>query len=478
MAKTNRAQSKRQTGARTATIFEQDGFAVVSLLAPCPFNRYHRRGLMTVSAQLPLHAPSNGKSHPLLAPLIAQVFEHDREYSRYAHSPIAHDPRALQDFIFVSDDDATDPADVFARLRWGGQFVFASRHARRTAQLARDFDRDGFCVEEPPTYIKRPWRLLPLFSSRVHYFRSRKVFLLRPGDFTDRFTYHVELDRHQQARDEEHVVCKKVPTFESVIARLRRKFPDTPLEAIEKRAHKFTDKIFPTFLTREAAILKILQEHLPSRYAHRVPRVIDLEKDIRGFVTTLRMNWLRNGGRPLSQLEFATQAAELLHAIHDFAGVLHLDLRMDNMVITEHGVGFVDFGSAVRVNENLATNPLLSTLFEELMKTSQIQRMLYSMSRSGEVTSEHLRSKHGKADKAIDVFYLALQFTTPHANPDLAALIHYDPQSEMALAIARLSNTVLRPPDPSNPQHQSAKDILRSLEIIGHNVSGLRRNRS
>lgn len=421
--------------------------------------------------------PANGRSHPLLTPLIAQVFEQDREYSRYAHSPISRDPAALQDFLFATDADALDPASIFARLRWGGQFVFASRHARRVAAFAREFDRDGFAVEGPPTFIKRPWRLLPILSSRIHYAVARKVLLLRPGDFTDRFTYHVELNQHQQARDEDHVVCKKVPTFESVVARLRRKFPDTPLEAIEKRAHKFTDKIFPTFLTREAGILKILEEHLPARYAHRVPRVIDMEKDIRGFVTTLRMNWLRNGGRPLSQLEFAMQAAELLHAIHDFAGVLHLDLRMDNMVITEQGVGFVDFGSAVRANENLATNPLLSTLFEELMRTSQIQRMLFSMSKSGEVTSEHLRSKHGKADKAIDVFYLALQFTTPHANPDLAALIHYDPHSAMARAIAELSQKVLRPPDPANPQHQSAKDILRSLEVMEQSLLSRRSNR-
>jgi serine/threonine protein kinase len=210
----------------------------------------------------------------------------------------------------------------------------------------------------------------------------------------------------------------------------------------------------------------ILQEHLPSRYAHRIPRIINMEKDIRGFVTSFRMNWLRNGGRPITQLEFALQAADLLRAIHDSAGVIHLDLRLDNMVITEHGVGFVDFGSAARVGENVATNPLVGTLYEELMRTSQIQKMLYNMTQSGQVTAQHLASQHGKVDKAIDLFYLAVQFTTPHANPDLAGLIQYDATSDTALALSELSRNILRPTDPHDTSHRSAKDILRSLEII------------
>jgi hypothetical protein len=160
------------------------------------------------------------------------------------------------------------------------------------------------------------------------------------------------------------------------------------------------------------------------------------------------------------------QSADLLRAVHDSAGVIHLDLRMDNMVVTDHGVGFVDFGSAARISENLATNPMLDTLFEELMRTSHIQRMLYTMTKSGEVTAQHLCSQHGKADKAIDLFYLALQFTTPHANPDLAGLIHYEPTSRMAREIAELSTKILRPKDPTDATYKSAKDILRSLELI------------
>jgi tRNA A-37 threonylcarbamoyl transferase component Bud32 len=412
----------------------------------------------------------NGHPHPLITPLVARVFADDHEYRRYAHTPASADPAALQDFIFAGDGDQTEPAAVFHRLRWGGQFVFASRSPRRVAQLAREFDRDGFRLEREPDSFRKAWPLFPFLSRRVHFFASRKVNLILPGEFTERFTYHVELVPHAEAGDDAFVVLKRVPTVESLVAKLRKKFPETPVEAIEKRARKFTEKIFPTFLTREAAILKILQEHLPSRYAHRVPRVIALEKDIRGFVTSLKMNWLRNGGHPLSQLEFAIQAADLLRAVHDHAGVLHLDLRLDNMVITDHGVGFVDFGSSMRVTENLQTNPLLGTLFEELMRTSHIQRMLTHMTKSGQVTAEHFCSQQGKTDKGIDVFYLALQFTTPHANPDLAGLIHYDPQSEMARQIGELSKTVLRPGDPTDPSHRSAKDILRSLELLERDI--------
>jgi hypothetical protein len=405
----------------------------------------------------------NHQDHPLLHPVIRKIFSQDREFRRYGHSAT---PDGLRDFIFLTDGDTVLADDVFSHLRWGGLVVFASDSRRRVADLARQFDRDGFSLEESPGFVKKPFAWFPFFGSKIHYFVARKVHLIRSGEFSDRFTYHLELCRHETPQDEDRVVCKRVPSLESVVSRLKKRLPDVPVETLEKRARKFTERIFPTFLTREAAILMILQEHLPSRYAHRIPRVISMEKDIRGFVTSFRMNWLRNGGQPISQLEFALQAADLLRAIHDQAGVIHLDLRLDNMVITEHGVGFVDFGSAARVGENVATNPLVGTLYEELMRTSQIQRMLYNMTQSGQVTAQHFTTQHGKVDKAIDLFYLAVQFTTPHANPDLAGLIQYDPTSDTALALSELSRNILRPHDPHDTAHRSAKDILRSLELI------------
>ena len=98
--------------------------------------------------------------------------------------------------------------------------------------------------------------------------------------------------------------------------------------------------------------------------------------------------------------------------------VIHLDLRLDNFVITPQGVGFVDFGSAVRVGEAFPEASLLSNLFGEMMRTSQIQRMLGKMSESGQITSEEIRAGYHRVDKAVDFFYLAVQINNPHANPD------------------------------------------------------------
>jgi serine/threonine protein kinase len=154
-------------------------------------------------------------------------------------------------------------------------------------------------------------------------------------------------------------------------------------------------------------------------------------------------------------VEFARQAAELLHVLHDVVGVIHLDLRLDNIVIAERGVCFVDFGSSVRVGENLADNPLLDTLFEELMRTSEIQRMLEHMTHSGRVTSPVIRNGYQKVDKSVDFFYLAVQM-----------LVQYDPKSREAVALRKMTDEVLRPSDTENPKYRSAGDILRGIQQI------------
>jgi len=254
--------------------------------------------------------------------------------------------------------------------------------------------------------------------------------------------------------------------LERVAARLRHKFPDAAEELIEKRARKFTEKIFPLFLTREAAMLKILQRDLPEVYARRVPTLIEAEKDDRGYVRRMWMKWLRNGGRVLTQMEFARQSAELLRVVHEMANIIHLDLRLDNFVITDEGVGFVDFGSAVRMGENIQGNPMLNTLFEELMRTSQIQRMLDKMRTNGSLTSYIISDAYGKVDKAVDLFYLAVQIKQPTSNPDLTGLIRYEPGSEEATALAQLSQDILKPPDPAKPKYRSAADVLHGLHRI------------
>lgn len=408
------------------------------------------------------------------APALAQIaasklLAGDPEFQRYALTTPTRD--GLADFVFADSEQAHDPAKIFSRLRWGGLCLFASTQQKEVAEVARRFQNHGFAIDRGPTYVRHGRWPIPVLNRKVHALVARKIDLIQPGEITQRFTYHVQLARHSDPL-EPIVVQKEVPSLESVVFRLSKKHPDHPASGLAKLAKKFTEKIFPTFLTREAAMLLILQEHLSAPYNARVPRLIDMEKDDRGFVRRLRMNWLRNGGAPLSHMEFARQSADLLRVLHDVPRVIHLDLRLDNMVITPAGVGFVDFGSAVRDDEDLSRNPLLQSLFGELMRTSQIQKMMEQMTTSGQVTSQVICSGRNKPDKAADFFYLALQFNSPHANPDLAGLINYDPASKEARDLARLTSEILRPKDPANPTYKSAKDILHGIERI---QLGLRR---
>jgi hypothetical protein len=384
------------------------------------------------------------------------------------------DPQHLVDVQVVTADQGQTAEQIFDQLRWGGQVIFASAERRQVVQFATQLTQSGFELTQNPTWLSHgPLGLtIPFLWPRTHYLVARKMQLVSPGQITERFTYHVHLSRDTTG---ECVVVKEVPSLEMVMARLRSKWPQLADEIIEKRARKFSDKIFPIFLTREAAILKIVNRDIPEIYRDRIPRLLELERDERGYARRLSLSWLRNGGEPLSQLEFARQSADLLRVLHDQIGVMHLDLRLDNFVITPKGVGFVDFGSAVRADENLKESPLLNNLFEELMRTSEIQRMLLSMTRTGQVTSQAISSGLHKVDKAVDYFYLAVQINSPHSNPDLKDLILYDKQSSEAKMLSKLTEQILRPPDPANPPFRSAADILGGIEQVEKELRGEQR---
>jgi len=381
--------------------------------------------------------------------------------------PIAQAGDELANTLLCTAADAAKPNHLFDRLRWGGQAVFVCNSRDEATRIASRLADTGFEITQKPSYITHGWLGLPipLLSRKIHFLVARKVALILPGQSTDRFTFHVHLSRNGSG---EYEVVKEVPTLDMVMARLQSKWPDLAGDVVEKRARKFTNKIFPVFLTREAAILKIVNRDLPENYRDRIPKLVEMDKDDRGFVKRLHLSWLRNGGEPLSQLEFALQSADLLRALHDDAGIMHLDLRLDNFVITPAGVGFVDFGSAVRVDENLKQSPLLSSLFEELMRTSEIQRMLFRMTRTGEVTSEAISGGLHKVDKAVDCFYLAVQISSPHANPDLKDLIRFEKGSQEARRLSRLTDQILRPADPAKPAFRSAADILRGIRQLQH----------
>ncbi len=378
------------------------------------------------------------------------------------------------DLLFAGPGEPRLPDEVFARLRWGGRFVCVGTSSARIDRIAAEFDQQrGFVLEEKPNdFWLPPMGLagfrglrLPGFSTRGHYFVARKTHLVPPGEFTERFTYQVELLPDERA-EEGYVVSKRVPTYDELLQKLRQKFPKSEPRDLEKRAHKLVDHVFPTFLTREAAILKILQRELPEPFRQRVPRPLAIEQDERGFVRHLKMSWLRVGGEPMSQLDFARQAAELLYILHEKGRVMHLDLRMDNMVISHGAVCFVDFGSAVRIGENLKQSSMLDTLFSEMMRTSHIQRMLGKMLETGECTNTVMREVHGRVDKTVDAFYLAVQIAKPDTHPELKHLIRFESESEQARLLRALTAAILRPKTPGKEAYRSVADILRGIRRI------------
>jgi hypothetical protein len=426
-------------------------------------------------------SPRASRRDQLLDTVIARAFANDREFERYGRANGVPAPRTTlpgeppaQDFLYAFENDPHEPDGVFSRLRWGGQFLYVSKHGRRVAEMNEQFGQRGFETMPRPETIRHPWfgLRLPLLSQKLHYFIARKVNLVLPRQFSERFTYHVQLVPADRS-GHDYVVLKEVPSVARVMGRLQSKFPDAPTDLIEKRALKFTEKIFPLFLTREAALLQILERDLPAAYARRIPRVVGMDKDARGYVRRLKMTWLRVGTpRPLTQMDFARQAADLLHVVHERVGVIHLDLRLDNMVITDHGVGFVDFGSAVRVGENIQGNPLLANLYDELMRTSQIQRMIEKMTLSGAVTSTLIQGAYGRVDKQVDLFYLAMQMVQPLNNPDFRGLVEFDPTSREAAALSALKDQVLKPADPKKPVYKTAADVLRAILRIEQELKG------
>ena len=423
-------------------------------------------------ARLPDAPPADAGAAPIVAPeelslLKRQVLDPDPEFQHFEQSSSLNKRSGLLDYLIATNGQRHDPDPAFARLRWGGQFVYVSRNRREVEDVPERFAERGFAVGGAPGFVRGGWGI-PLISRKYYYIAARKTALVPPREFSDRFTYQVALERQDVESNGppstgHWVVRKEVPSFERILARLKFKAPDLPHATLERRAKKFAEQIFPLFLTREAAMLKIIDRECPKEYRQRFPRLVHMEKDGKGYVQRLWTTWLRNGGRPLSHIEFARQGAELLHVLHERIGIIHLDLRMDNMVISQGQVGFVDFGSAVRDNENIHGNAVLSTLFGELMRTSQIQRMMDRMATAGALTSTIIREAYQRVDKAVDLFYLALQIGQPNANPELRELIRYDKFTPEGMELARLSNAVLKPANPGNPKYRTARDVLAEI---------------
>ncbi len=394
----------------------------------------------------------------ITSPIDQQRLRRNRE--QYAAS-------GLTDYYFATDSKRCAPDGVFQHLRWGGQVLFVSPRRREVEALLKQYRaRPEYRIEIDSRSVALPWFGIRMLPDRRHFgFVARKVLLASEREVINRHSFDVRLvpsDTEAGRYD----VLKQVPERSRVLQRLCDQFPETPRTVIEDGAHQLVDRVFPIFLTREAAFLKLLQRDLPPEFRCRVPSILSIEKDERGLVQKMTLDWLRLGGKPISLLDFAIQSAQLLVLLHEKVGAMHLDLRLDNLVITEHGVGFVDFGSAVRLGEDFSQNAVLKKIFDDLLPTSQVYTDLRHMLKKGTVTSSVFANVQRKLDPAIDLFYLALQMNRPHKNPDFKGLVDYDARGEPAARLGKLSQAIFQPADPARPRFRSARDLVQGINQI------------
>jgi hypothetical protein len=381
------------------------------------------------------------------------------------------DALALQtgqsDLLVERDATQAHPDTAFDRLRWGGQLAFVSTRSREVdAMLAHYRGREEFHVEQTPQAVYEPWlsALRRLRRRRHLFFVVRKVMLEKTGDLTVRHSHDVRLEPDTTAMAHDgYVVCKRVPSLEQTAERLLKMRPSLSEDEACMLADKLVNKVFPIFLTREAAFLKLLRGRVPGYLQQRVPGFVRMVQDDRGLVRRLDMSWMRLGSRSISLIDFARQAATVLHALHHHAGMLHFDLRLENMVITEQGVGVIDFGSSVLAGEDLGQSKLLHTLHTEMLNASRPAAQLRRMQGAGVVTSGLFDQCYAQRSPAIDLFCLAWSMTRPHANPDFRPLVRMGADDADAQRLQRLQRLVLAPPDPMRPVIRNVRDLLDML---------------
>lgn len=374
----------------------------------------------------------------------------------------------LLDVRLAGPGEPKEAEDAFERLRWGGVFACIDPDPSRIERLMKEYDgANGFTIEQPMDELwGGPMGLrMPGITSRAYYFVARKTQLAQPGTASERHTYDVTLVPDANA-PHGYRVRKQVPTVEDTVQRLMRRSPGLDRDVAQLKALRLINEVFPIFLTREAKMLQAVQATLPEAWRGRVPRLLGVGQNDKGFVTTLEMNWLRNGGRPIGHLEFARQAAELLTVLHDHARIMHLDLRSDNLVITEQGVGFIDFGTAAHVDEDLLGNAVLGPLFTDVMKASQVQKSLGLMLEQGQLTNDALAAVYGKPDRKVDTFQLAVLINRPHANPEFEQLVDYNPIGTAAQQLETLTAAILRPQNSHGAAFKAAADVLRGVKRI------------
>ena len=367
------------------------------------------------------------------------------------------DAAPVQADLYVAADPAAVPADaLLARLRWGGLLVAVAPSHRALLARRAGFAGNEWLPEGDPVRLP-PWPLPPSgLTGPVLGLPGRPAWALalrkvRHEPFERPSLYHHSFDvrlHRDPAEPSGFRVVKQVPDTDSIRRRIARhaEAGGNPMHTdLDRAARKLATKIFPVFLTREAAFLKIVAEKLPeATAAGRFPRILDLEKDDRGFVRRLDLSWLRLGGEPMGTRAFCIGAADLVERLHRRARIAHLDLRLDNFVVTEAGVCLVDFGSAVRIGETFDSGGMLDTLLQEMLSASRIHHDLRRMQAKRRVTSPVFENAYDPPGPAVDLYSLTQNLTAIGKHPEFRGLVVSD--DEDAAFLSRLRRRVLRPP--------------------------------
>ncbi len=136
---------------------------------------------------------------------------------------------------------------------------------------------------------------------------------------------------------------------------------------------------------------------------------------------------------------------------------MHLDLRLDNILVTPAGVSFVDFGSAIRIGEKFSGNPMLHRLIQEMLQASQITADLRRQQRKGLIQSPIFRGLPLPPSPAFDLYALTTNLTRPHDHDEFKGLIAHDRTSDEGQWFSQLRRRTLKPAANESPIRSAAE---------------------
>ena len=172
---------------------------------------------------------------------VRRFFSDDPDFLNFRHGWAGELPTHPVDYVFLDARTPFDPPTVFAHLRWGGQVIFAERHAVQTARVHEMYrEHSGFTIDHEPTTLHLPRRGLLRCSPwrrRMSAFVARRTALLPPGQVTDRFVFDVTLAPGKGV-GRSYVVRKRVPSLAQVLGRLRQRAPRADPGVLKQRAAK------------------------------------------------------------------------------------------------------------------------------------------------------------------------------------------------------------------------------------------------